>query len=273
MRKFKHAISLAVLVAVSALGLYGCGGENPTATPLVPTATTVVEVATATTAAMEAPTATTAGSSGNGGISGSATDILKQSGDAMKGVKSYHFILKSEAAGVSTTGEGDFVLPDKGRMTLDLGVAGKTEMIFIGTTTYTKIPGSDSYIEADTGTNPLAASADTAAFAQLAKNATIVGDETLDGVDTTHIKFSYNAADVATGTNTTPIAGAGEVDADIWIEKSTAYVHQFKSVSSIAGATANTTVTYSKFNEDVTPPIEKPTNIQQMPTLPTLPSP
>src|SRR4051794_36246003 len=149
MRKFKHTVSLLTLVAVFALGLYGCGGDNPTATSVAPTATTAVEAPTATTAAMEAPTATTAMTTGEAtattattsstGGGGSATDLLKQSGEAMKGVKSYHIVLKTEAAGVSSSGEGDFIVPDKARLAMSTG-AGNVNVIIVDNTTYTQIP-------------------------------------------------------------------------------------------------------------------------------------
>jgi LppX_LprAFG lipoprotein len=289
-KRIKHAITLASLVAISAIGLFGCGGETPTATAIPPTATTMVEAPTATTAAVVAPTSTTAqaestattASTGNtGGISGgSAADILRNSSKAMQGVKSFHIVLKTEAAGVSATGEGDFVLPDKARLTMDSGAAGKTQIILIGGSMYSQVPGSDAYLELPGGNSPLSSLAGATTMADLAENATVVGDETLDGVNTTHVKFTYSAdkamamAMQAAGQATpTPGTSLGEVNADVWVEKSTGYVHQFKSISTIAGSQSNTTATYSKFNEDVTPPIEKPTNIQQMPTIPTIASP
>jgi len=292
MKRLRHAITLACLVAVSALGLYGCGGESPTATTVAPTATTAVEAPTATTAgeaptsttAVEAPTATTASTtgeatattattSGGGSGSGSATDLLKTSGEAMKSVKSYHIILKTEAAGVSTTGEGDFVVPDKARLTMSTQ-AGNINVILVDNATYTRIPGSDAYIET-TGVSPLGAPTDTSGFADLAQNATVVGDETLDGVDTTHVKFSYDADKAMAASGAAPTTGMnlGMVDADVWIEKSTNYMHQLMTSSTVAGTPSSTTITYSKFNEEITPPIEKPTNIQQMPEIPTIPSP
>jgi len=259
MKRLRHAITLASLVAVSIVGLYGCGGESPTATTIAPTATTAVEVATATTAAMEAPTATTAtttsdatattGTTSSGG-SGSAVDMLKSSGEAMKSVKSYHIVLKTDAAGTSTTGEGDFVVPDKARLSMGTA-AGNVNVIIVDNTTYTQIPGSDAYIESGSGVSPLGASTDTSGFAELAQNATVVGDETLDGVETTHIKFSYDGdkamaqSGVTSGTN----MNLGTVDADVWIEKATNYTHQLKTSSTVAGTPSSTTITYSKFNE------------------------
>ncbi len=283
MKRFKHAITLATLVAVSVIGLYGCGGDTSTATPVAPTATTAAAAAPTDTAVVQAaPTATTATTSGNGGgnKSGDAMSLLRQSGTAMKGIKSYHIVLQSDMAGSSTTGEGDLQLPDKLRMSIDLGASGKSEIIVIGADTYTKIPGGDSYYHSTGGQKVLGSTANTSALADFAQGATIVGDETLDGVDTTHVKVSYDAdkaadqaAQAAGLPNATPSTGLGMVNAEVWIEKSTSYIHKFVSNSTIAGTTSTTTVTFSKYNEHVTPPIEKPANIQEMPGIPTVATP
>jgi len=200
--------------------------------------------------------------------------LLKSADAAMKNVKSFHIIMKIDAAGTSTSAEGDYVVPDKAARLAMTTQAGQVNVIIVDDATYTQIPGSDSYIES-TGASPLGASSDNAAFADLAQNATIVGDETLDGVDTTHVKFSYDADKALAETGATPVAGMtlGMVDAEVWIEKSTNYIHQQKTSTTVAGTPSSTTITYSKFNEEVTPPIEKPTNIQQMPEIPTVPSP
>src|SRR5204863_914595 len=115
------------------------------------------------------------------------------SSKAMQGVKSFHIVLKTEAAGVSATGEGDFVLPDKARINMDSSAAGKIQIIRVGSSLYSQVPGSDAYIELPSTNSSLGAFAQAATLADLAENATVVGDETLDGVDTTHVKFTYSA--------------------------------------------------------------------------------
>jgi outer membrane lipoprotein-sorting protein len=192
----------------------------------------------------------------------------------MKGVKSYHLVLKTSAAGAETTGEGDFVLPDKARLTVT-SPAGQTQVIIVGGDGYTQVPGSDAYYKVPgAGAGFLQGTSTTASLADVATDATIVGDETLDGVDTTHIKFTYSldkatdAAAQAMGQTVTPSTGQGEATAEVWVEKSTNFIHQFTSTSTVAGTPSTTTVTFTKFNEDVTPPIEVPANVQPLPGAP-----
>jgi outer membrane lipoprotein-sorting protein len=280
--KLKKAIGLVSLVAIFALGLYGCGGDNATPTPVATATTAAAAAPTNTTAAVAAPTdttapaageatATTATSSGGGSNSGDAAGILKQSSAAMKGVTSYHIVLKTSSAGAETTADGDFMLPDKARMNISSAGA-QTQVIVINGDVYTQVPGSDAYYKVPgAGTGLLQGAATSASLGDLAENATIVGDETLDGVDTTHIKFTYSldkatdAAAQAMGQTATPSTGQGEATAEVWVEKSTNYIHQFMSTSTVAGVANTTTVTFTKFNEDVTPPIEVPANVQPLP--------
>ncbi len=263
MQKAKKGVLAALLVGVGVLGLAGCG-DTPTATPIAPTATTASSTgdvaATATTGVMEEPTATTdtsmteeptatTGTSGTGG--GEAMDLLTRSADAMKNLKSYHMSMQLESAGTTTSIEGDVELPDKYRLNIDAGGGVSTETIIVGGSSYTKMPGTDQYVASPFNSSLLDA-ANTSDIADVAQNATVVGDETLDGVDTTHVKYSANDP---TGTS----GATGDVDA--WIEKSTGYIHQYKVSSSAAGVSSTTTVMYSKFNETIDPPIEKPDNV------------
>jgi outer membrane lipoprotein-sorting protein len=286
MDKVKKVIGLVCLAVLFAIGLYGCGGDNSTATPLQPTATTAAVAAptnttapvaapTDTTAAASEPTATTATTSGGGGNSGDAASLLQQSSTAMKSVKSYHIVLKTSSGGTETTADGDFALPDKARLVIS-STGGQTTVLIVGGDAYTQVPGSDGYYKVPgAGAGFLQGTSTTASLADVAENATVVGDETLDGVATTHVKFSYNqdkatamAAQAAGQPIPTPSVTLGEASADAWVEKSTGYIHQFMSTSTVAGASNTTTVTFSKFNEDINPPITVPTNILQIPGAP-----
>lgn len=293
MNKMKqYAVTVALLGATS-LGLAACGGETPTATPLVPTATPVPPTATTAPSPTTAPTAplptNTAGSASTGGTSAGATgpgaDLLNQAQTAMKGIKSYHFVLKTGTAGTATMqAEGDFMAPDSARLSMDLGAAGKTEMIIIGQDSYVKDPTGTGYISmGSTGSAGLGQSLSPnqfGSFAQGAQSVTVVGDETIDGVSTTRVKFSYNldqlASQSATATGlTTPGVQLGTATGDAWIEKGTNYLRQMQFASTaavvpgvttpVAGTDTTTTITYSKFNETVNPPIQKPTNITTLP--------
>ena len=121
-------------------------------------------------------------------------------------------------------------------------------------------------------------------FAQIADSAEIAGDEKIDGADSTHITFTYDldkamqaASANAQSAVPTPEKPLGKAKGEAWIEKGTNYIRRFKFVtqtessdpSAKPGATApvesTITITYSKFNEPISPPIEKPTNVTTMP--------
>ena len=295
-QKARSAALTLALVGMGAMGLAGCGGDSATATPVAATATTAAAApATATTARAANPTATIATSNatattamaaepttGTGtGNSSDALALLKDSAAAMKNVKTFHIKLVVDSAGATNNIEGDMQLPDKMRLTAVAG--GQTiQIIVIGGSSYTQIPGGgDSYIEGPFDSS-LLTTTDTTAIGDYAQSATVVGDETIDGVSTTHVKFSYDAdkaaqaALAALGTPTTAATSTlGMADAEMWIEKGTNYTRQFKVTSTTAGATSTTTVNYSKLNETIDPPIEKPANVTSMPdvSIPTIPAP
>ena len=261
LQKARTGILTVLVGMLGVLGLAGCGGDNPTATPVAPTATTssgITTDATATTSSgtMEEATATTGGISNSSG--GEALDLLTSSGKAMQGVKTYHMSMKVETAAGTSNIEADVEVPDKYRMNVEAGGV-SSEVIIIGNTTYTKIPGTDQYAETP-GDASTMTQANPSEIANVAQNATIVGDETLNGVDTTHVRYSVNVDDT-TGTT----GASGKTEADVWIEKSTGFIHQYKIVSEAGGVSSTTTITYSKHNETISPPIEKPANIMTLP--------
>jgi len=294
-QKARSAALTLALVGMGAMGLAGCGGDSATATRVAPTATTAVTApatattarvlnatattettvdATATTAVAEQPTTSTGGAN-----SADALALLKDSAAAMKTVKTFHIKLAVESSGGTNHIEGDMQLPDKMRLTAVAG--GQTiQIIVVGGSSYTQIPGGgDSYIEGPFDSSLLTTSTGSTAIGDYAQSATVVGDETVDGASTTHVKFSYDAdkaaqaALAALGTPTaatTATSTLGMADAEMWIEKGTNYTRQFKVTSTTAGTTSTTTVNYSKLNETIDPPIEKPANITTMPEIPTV---
>ena len=209
------------------------------------------------------------------GNSSDALALLKDSAAAMKNVKTFHIKLAVDSAGATNNIEGDMQLPDKMRLTAVAG--GQTiQIIVVGASSYTQIPGGgNSYIEGPFDSS-LLTTTDTTAVGDFAQSATVVGDETVDGASTTHVKFSYDAdkaaqaALQAMGTPTTATSNLGMADAEMWIEKGTNYIRQFKVTSTTAGTTSTTTVNYSKLNETIDPPIEKPANVTTMPDIPTV---
>jgi hypothetical protein len=294
-QKARSAALTLALVGVGALGLAGCGGDTATATRVAPTATTAVTApATATTARAANPTATIATTTdatattamaeqpttGTGtGNSSDALALLKDSAAAMKNVKTFHIKLAVDSGGATNNIEGDMQLPDMMRLSAVAG--GQTiQIIVIGTSSYTQVPGAgDSYIEGPFDPSLLTTTTGSTAIGDFAQSATVVGDETVDGASTTHVKFSYDADKAAqavlaaTGTPTAAITATsnlGMADAEMWIEKGTNYTRQFKVTTTTAGTTSTTTVNYSKLNETIDPPIEKPANITTMPDIPTV---
>jgi outer membrane lipoprotein-sorting protein len=104
----------------------------------------------------------------------------------------------------------------------------------------------------------------------LIDSADVVGDETIEGVATTHLKYVFDADRAAAQAGApTPGTGAmGKVSIEVWIDKATNLpVRQKTSL-----AQGSTTQTFSKFNETVDPPIEKPTNVSEMPSMPNIPT-
>lgn len=310
MNKVRNFFTIGLLLVVAVFGLYGCGGSDPTATPPPPTAAPTDTVAPATPTS-EAATATVAstgtgdtGGAMGGALSGPVGDLLNKSQAAMKKVTSFHFTMdvQADAAGSQTfKGEGDYMAPDKVRFTMSglmaPGAPGITdtvgssmpdiEMVMVGSETYMKQPGSEQYMSLGAlgGASGLAGftnPAETSSITQFADSAEIVGDEKVDGVDTTHITFTYDADKAMMDTAQqmgTPLAATTPTGVkskgDIWIEKSTSYIHKMTIVSKapasgmqanpVASGDSTVTIVYSKHNEPVSPPIEKPTNIVTIP--------
>jgi hypothetical protein len=220
--------------------------------------------------------------------------LLDKALATMKSIKSVHVNVKVESGqGALLTADGDSEPPDKSRLNLDMGTIGALDMIVLGKQVYTKLAGQDSYIQTESeGTNGLMGSLGGATnpegfatFAQNADNATIVGDETVEGVAATHISFTYDLdkamqslPEQGAGAPT-PSGGMGKANGDAWIEKSTGYIRRIKFVTppTLLGGASGTSgagdgngtiiVTYSKFNEPISPPIEKPAKITSLPDM------
>jgi outer membrane lipoprotein-sorting protein len=292
MRKVKKIAVLSVLTIVAVVGLSACGGDsgNPTATAVVqpsPTtqATTAAEPTTEATAMVSAPTTAptsmvaptamteatamtepTKSSGGGTTITGPGADLLNKHLQAFKDVKSYHIVQEVEAAGQTIKQEGDHQAPDRTRLSFDMAGLGKSETIIIGNDSYTKTPGSDSYLHVNTPVT--APNPQDMSMMALVESADIVGDETIEGVATTHLKYVFDADKAASQSGApTPGAGAmGKVTIEVWIDKATNFPIRQKTSLPVG----STTQTFSKFNEPVNPPIEKPTNVSEMPSMPTV---
>jgi hypothetical protein len=217
-------------------------------------------------------------------VSGDALDLIRKSQEAMRALGSYHFSMISQAAaGAPIKADGDAEPPDKIRLVMDLGTQGSAEMIIIGNDSYLKQPGTEQFMLLSGLGNPfggnqsLSNPQQLSSFAEFADSASIVGPEGLNGVNTTHVTFTYDASKAAeqaakASGAPTPAAAVGKATGDMWIEQSTSYVRQMKITTTTQGpsaspvnSTVSVTVTYSAFNQPVNPPIAKPENVITLP--------
>jgi outer membrane lipoprotein-sorting protein len=291
----KRVLIISFFVALTAIGLYGCGGETPTPTPVSPTETPIPPTATpepptATAAPREADTPTPQQTTGTGYVSTDAIAITDRAQKTMAGLESYHFTMTTDAGlGINIGYEGDFQKPDKIRMQTNPGTQAATEMVIIGKETYFKQPGIDSFLalgensETASSIGELAAPEIALSLIDLANSAVMEGNENLNGAHTVRVSFTYglNKAQEAlarqSGTPFTPTPGLGTATGLMWIEKGTDYTRQVRIVTAgratgqpWAAKESAVTITYSKFNEAVNPPVEKPSNVIELPGgLPT----
>lgn len=295
MIKFKYYAATSALVGASVFGLAACGGTSPTVTPLAtvgPTNTVVVAMPTVTTAMMPGATDTTMtggamsgtatmGTSATSGTgSGDATTLLNQANQAMQSVQSYHFVMAIKAGGTGGSVTGDVQLPNSERLTVDMSATGQgnATFIIISDTTYTQLPGTDSYVQ--TPSDSSLSSLNPAHYiipSNLAQNAQIVGDETISGTNTTHVSFAFSADQMAASMGqATPGVTQGNGTADMWIGKSDNYIYQEKlTVNGMPTAATTATpgsagpgtivLNLSNFNA-ISPPITVPTNLVTMPS-------
>lgn len=186
-----------------------------------------------------------------------AVTLLNKAAKVMKEVQSYHFVWQLESNKASSNSEGDFSAPDRLKITNRTGTS-ETKVVAIGQECYVQKPGSDTYVIADQptrfGTGCVAPYQELSKQISAMKSAHIEGDETIDGINTTHINFIY---DTAVSLNME--AGMlGESGADVWIDKQTGFIHQQIVYGGSSLSLSIAPVIYSKFNEPIQPPIEKP---------------
>lgn len=289
----RKSASTGVLVLVMSLGLVGCGAPETTPTPIAPTDTPAPPTPTATLTPIPPsptntltplPTATPTNvvfGPTEPQVSADVLDMLTKAGIAARGLTSYHFTIESAASrttgAVEVKGEGDYVAPDKRRLTMQLG-GSTNDIIIIGQDLYFRGAGARQYVALGGASNPLgglgAASTgqDPFSIVRSITSAEVVGDEQLDGVNTTHIKYTYDvdrAASTAYETSGTPVTITtpgvlGTASGEMWIEKGTNYVRKIvimpTTTPGATGTASATTITLSRFNEPVTPPIDKPEN-------------
>ncbi len=258
MFRLKPFFVTSLLVVTAVVALAACGGETSTPTPVPPTATSI---------AVEQPTVGQAQGAASP-ISGSVADILTRAATAMTDVKSYHGTFTTQMTNNTVNSVFDFQAPDRLHFNYNLP-SGNVDIIIVGKDAYGKAPGANGYTSIPLGGYNVGAvsPAQVDILLNEAQNSQVVGDEQVQGLNATHIKFTYDtnkvfgemAQQVGQATPT-PIPDLGATTMDAWVDKSTGYIVQYKTSVTGGGVGAVTsTVVLSKFNEPVNPPIVPPT--------------
>ena len=184
----------------------------------------------------------------------------------MKNVKSYHGTFTSQVAGNTVDSVFDFQAPGKMHMNYNLP-EGNVDIIIVGNDAYAKAPGANGYVAIPLGGYNVGGvtPAQLVILLNSAQGGQVVGDEQMQGVNTTHITFTYDTnkvvsemAQLAGQPTPAPLVSPGATTVDAWVEKSTGYIVQYKSSVNMGAGMLASTVVLSKFNEPVNPPIVPP---------------
>lgn len=173
----------------------------------------------------------------------------------------------------SLTGAGDFDSAKKsGQMTVHANVQGldmQIDEVLDGTTIYLKspllsasLPAGKTWMKLDLQKAGKAEGVDLSqlmgqdpaqSFAQLqaSGNVTKVGDETIDGVDTTHYRGTIDLSKLPQAGKLKALANAKYGPYDVWIGKDDGYVHRVKSSYSVGQQSFGLTMNFSDFGKDV----------------------
>lgn len=214
---------------------------EPTLTPVMaePTATPLIAEPTATLVPTPEATATTRAAGDIGGPEG-----FRRVVEAMKGVRSYHFMMTMEGTGgVTSVTEGDVIPPDKFSMINTLDAAGQkfvTKVIRIGANTWSNLNGQWNKTDA-----PIAQGDPTLITLDNVSSAEDLGLDMVDGQAAR--RYRYATKDVL----------GSPATAEIWVDVVTGYMIQYKQVSDTALGKSTTTMKLSRFN-DPTITIEPP---------------
>ncbi len=177
------------------------------------------------------------GSSDNGSVS--AEEVLSRSADRFQSVKSFHFKLEHENGSTPiilglglTEAEGDFLMPDKlaaeaqakaGPTTLRVKVVAIGDKTWITnpfTREFQRAPGNASILDI---INPAAL---VNAVATDIRDPRLVGSDSIDGVDTYHIKGTISTDSLKEGLG---FADSGRtVEVETWIGKGDYLLRQAK---------------------------------------------
>jgi LppX_LprAFG lipoprotein len=197
-------------------------------------------------------------------------EVLDRAADALDKATTAHFALEQQngtlqlAQGVQVANaEGDVLRPDRVRMKFTLRLAGfsaEAQMIAVGEELFITNPLSGQWQKAPARTGAPRVLDQEHGMSSLLRNVTDpqrVGNETLDGAQTQHLKGRVAATSFAEMTGSQPTGDL--VAGDVWVGSDDFLPRQVRLEGPIgAGDTAQTirTLKLSKFNEPVT--IERP---------------
>jgi hypothetical protein len=262
-KQTKAIIMTIVIMAIALVGLYACGGDAPTATPVPPTATavppsptaapatptTAAAPATSTTSGSALATATTSsggGSNGSGNASADEVAAIQEALTSAKDLKSYHFLADVKPSEIVTQPvnvEGDYVAPNTAYFKGTIGDK-NVEQIVVGDHIFVK-DASGSWVEQQkpvvdssdpiqafnagnivTSANPL--DGIDSIFTGV-KSYTKEGTETMDGAQVTKFGFKLDIADMMGGGSMPEGVTLSSTDlggGDLWVDTNTKLLHK-----------------------------------------------
>ena len=202
---------------------------------------------------------------------------VKQAAKKSAAAPSEHLELKATATlqgnPFALTGSGDFDNTKKtGRMTVHANVQGldmQIDEVLDGTTIYMKsplfaaaLPAGKTWMKLDlekvgksqgVDLSQLMGQDPSQSFAQLQASGTVseVGDETIDGVDTTRYRGRIDLAKLPQGAKIAALAKAKYGPYDVWIGKDDGYVRRVRSSYALQGQKIAMTMNFSDFGKDV----------------------
>ena len=199
-----------------------------------------------------------------------AKEVLDRAADAAEKVNSAHFALEQQN-GILAIGpglqvgsaEGDVAQPDRVKLTFTLQFAGmnaETQVIGLGDEVFVTNPISKQWQRAPAGLSVPRVLDKTRGVPGLLRKVSDpqkVGNETLDGAQTQHIKGNVPAAAFTDMTGGEPTDG--NVTSEVWVSPVDFLLRQVRLAGAISsGDTAETVrvLKFSKFNEPVS--IERP---------------
>jgi len=195
----------------------------------------------------------------------SPKEVLDRAADELDKATSAHFMLEQQngsiqlASGVQVgNAEGDVLRPDKLRMKFTLRLAGfnaESQLIAIGDNVYLTNPLNNQWQKAPASTGaPQVLDKDhgVSSLLRQVSNPQSVGTETIDGVQTQHIKGSVPAD--AFGAMTGAQVSGDSVPGDVWVGTADFLPRQVRLEGAIGPADTSSTVRnlkLSNYNQDI----------------------